>query len=299
MKTTSLFKTLGLTALLALGVAGSAVAQDAAKPAEATSAAPAKELPDEPEMPVRQSWTFAGPFGKFDEAQLQRGFMVYKTVCANCHSMKYLSFSELASPGGPGFTEGQVKALAATYQVGDINTETGDAIQRPGLPSDHFPWNFPNEQAARAALHGALPPDMSRLEKARGYSRGFPQFVLDMLPYPMYQEHGADYIYGVLTHYDKTPDGIEIPDGQYYNPNVPGRKFAMPPPLSDGLVPYTDGSPQTVDQYARDVTAFLAWTADPHLTERHEMGLKVIVFLLIFAVLMYYTKKKVWSDVEH
>lgn len=247
-------------------------------------------------LPERQSWTFAGPFGKFDQAQLQRGFHVYRQVCAACHSMNLVTFRSLAEPGGPAFSAAQVKALAAEYKVKDGPNDSGDMFERPGRPSDFIPPNFANEQAARAALNGAYPPDMSVLAKARSYSRGFPLFLIDALI--QYQEHGPDYIFGILTGYENPPAGTTVPVGQYYNRVMPGHRIAMAPPLSDDLVQYTDGSPKTVNQYARDVTAFLMWAAEPKLEERKRTGLRVMLFLIILGGLVYATKKRVWARVH-
>jgi len=238
--------------------------------------------------PPRQSWSFWGPFGKFDQAQLQRGFKVYKDVCANCHALSGIAFRNLADPGGPGFSAGQVKELAATYQIKDGPNDSGDMFERPGRPSDHFPPPFPNEQAARASL-GAYPPNMSVLAKARGFPRGFPNFLLDALV--QYQEKGPDYIYALLTGYTKADD-------PNYNVAFPGHKIGMPKPLSDGLVEYTDGSPQTVDQYARDISAFLMWAAEPKLEERKAVGFRVIIFLIVFATLLFFVKKRIWAKVH-
>jgi cytochrome c1 len=238
--------------------------------------------------PPRQEWTFNGFFGRYDQAQLQRGFQVYREVCSNCHSLKLIAFRNLADPGGPSFSEAQVKALAAKYQIKDGPNDAGDMFERPGRPSDYFPWNFPNEQAARAAL-GAVPPDMSLLAKARSYERGFPQFLID--PIIQYQEQGPDYIDAILNGYtnDKDPN---------WNKYMPGHKIAMPNPLSDGAVEYEDGSPKTVQQYAKDISAFLMWAAEPKLEERKRVGFNVLIFLLIYALLLFAVKKKIWSRPE-
>jgi len=239
-------------------------------------------------VPPRQQWSFSGPFGKYDRAQLQRGFQVFREVCANCHSAKFLAFRNLADPGGPHFSEAQVKALAATYKVKDGPNDAGEMFERPGRPSDYFPWAFANSQAAVSAL-GALPPDMSVLAKARTYQRGFPLFLLD--PIIQYQEHGADYIYALL-------NGYTHPDDPSWNEFMPGHKIAMPKPLSDGLVAYTDGAPQTAEQYAKDVTAYLMWMAEPKLEDRKKYGFRVIAFLIVFAGMLYFVKRRVWSDVH-
>ena len=253
----------------------------------------------EEEKPERQEWSFAGVFGRFDQAQLRRGFKVYKEVCSTCHSIKMLAFRNLGQPGGPEFSEKEVADLAASYKIKDGPNDSGEFFDRAGRPSDRFPAPFANEQAARAAMSGAYPPDMSVLVKARGYHRGFPGFLLDGLPGFSYQEHGADYIVSLLKGYKEAPSDFKVPDGQYYNVYMIGRRIGMPPPLSDGAVTYDDGAPQTVDQYARDVTAFMAWVAEPSLESRKKTGLGVISFLIVFAGLLYFTKRKIWSDVAH
>jgi ubiquinol-cytochrome c reductase cytochrome b/c1 subunit len=251
-------------------------------------------------IPPGMSWSFSGPIGKFDRAQLQRGFKVAKEVCANCHAMSLLRIRNLSQPGGPEFTPGQVTALAATYQVTDGPNEQGEMFQRPGRPADAFPAPFPNEQAARAANGGAYPVDLSVIAKARTYERGFPTFIFDI--FTQYQEQGPDYLHALLTGYqDPPPQGVTLLPGQYYNTYMPGHLISMPKPLSDGQVEYPKGPdgkppvPETVDQYAKDVAAFLVWAAEPHLEARKRMGLQVMLFLIIFGGLLYYTKKKVWA----
>lgn len=251
-------------------------------------------------IPPPQSWSFSGPFGTFDRAQLQRGFKVVKEVCANCHSMSLMRIRNLSQPGGPEFTPGQVSALAATYTVKDGPNETGDMFERPGRPADAFPAPFPNEQAARAANGGAYPPDLSVLAKARTYERGFPRFIFDI--FTQYQEQGPDYIHALLGGYkDPPPEGVTLQPGQYYNTYMPGHLIAMPMPIQDGQVEYPKGpdgkpsAPETIDQYGKDVAAFMMWMAEPHLEARKRTGLQVMVFLALFAGLLYYTKKKVWA----
>ncbi len=244
--------------------------------------------------PPAMNWSFAGPFGKYDEGQLQRGFKIYKEVCSSCHSMELLSIGSLAEPGGPGFSEAQVAALAATYKISDLD-DKGQPIERAGRPADHFPSPFPNAAAA-AAANGVAPPDMSTLAKARGYQRGFPQFVFDV--FTQYQEAGPDYIHAILTGYKDPPKGFELPSGGHYNEYFPGHNIAMPPPLTDGQVTYDDGAPQTLAQYSKDVSAFLMWAAEPKLVQRKRTGFQVIIFLIVLAGLMYFTKKKVWHNVE-
>jgi ubiquinol-cytochrome c reductase cytochrome c1 subunit len=248
------------------------------------------------EKPPLLSWSFAGPFGHFDPAQLQRGLKVYREVCAACHGLRYVAFRNLAEEGGPMFTPAQVAVIASEYQVTDGPNDAGEMFQRPGRPADRFPSPFPNEQAARAANGGAYPPDLSLIAKARGFERGFPWFVLDA--FTQKQELGPDYLHALLTGYVEPPAGTPpgLP-GLHYNKYFPGHWIAMPKPISDGQVEYTDGTPATVDQYATDLGAFFMWTAEPHLTARKRMGFMVMIFLGVFAVLMYLTKKKVWSTV--
>jgi cytochrome c1 len=253
-------------------------------------------------LPPKNEWTFAGPFGTFDKTQLQRGFKVYREVCSGCHSMGLVSFRNLAQPGGPGFTEGQVKALAASYKVKDGPNDAGEMFERDGRPADRWPSPFPNKQAAAAANGGAIPPDFSVIAKARSYSRGFPLFLVDM--FTQYQEHGVDYITALLLGYSDDTHGVEVPAGKYYNTYYPGNVIAMPKPLNDGQVEYPKGAdgrpqaPETVAQYSKDVSAFLMWAAEPTLEQRKETGFRVILFLIVLAGLFYFTKNKIWSRVE-
>jgi cytochrome c1 len=280
MKTQHRIVALGLTLVLA----GSLVAL----------AAPARA--EEQVAPARLKWSFAGPFGKYDQAQLQRGFKIYREVCANCHSLQMLSFRNLADPGGPGFSEAQAEAVASEYKIKDLDDQ-GNSVDRAGRPADTFPPPFANELTAKAANGGTAPPDMSVLAKARTYSRGFPWFVFDM--FTQYQEHGPDYIAALLKGYkDSAPQGFTLPAGAHYNEYFPGHAIAMPPPLQNDQVTYDDGSPATIEQYSKDVTAFLVWAAEPHLVARKRIGFQVMIFLIVLAGLMYFTKKKVWSAVH-
>jgi ubiquinol-cytochrome c reductase cytochrome b/c1 subunit len=251
----------------------------------------------EPAAPPRQHWSFHGPFGTYDQAQLQRGFKVYKEVCSNCHSLKLIAFRNLADPGGTGFSEAQAATIAAGYQITDGPNDKGEMFQRPGRVADTFPPPYANDNAARAALGGALPPDMSVLAKARGYEWGFPWFILDA--FTQYQEGGPDYIHALMTGYTDPPKGATLAPGTQYNKYFLGHAIGMPKPLSDGQVEYTDGTPATVDQYGRDISAFLMWAAEPTLDARHRLGFQVMLFLVVFAGLLYFTKKKVWHDVVH
>jgi ubiquinol-cytochrome c reductase cytochrome b/c1 subunit len=267
-----------------------------AAPLIALGACAASAQEAESPQPPAQTWSFAGPFGKFDRAQLQRGFKIYREVCSTCHSLKLLAFRNLADPGGPAFTEAQAAAIAAEFKVKDGPNDQGEMFERPGRIGDHFPPPFPNDQAARAALGGALPPDMSVLAKARGVERGFPWFLLDI--FTQYQEGGPDYIHAIINGYEDAPKGFKLPPGTQYNKYFPGHAIGMPKPLSDGQVEYTDGTPATLDQYGRDVAAFLMWAAEPTMEQRKRVGFQVMIFLIVFAGLLYFTKKKVWHAVE-
>jgi len=263
----------------------------------AAPAAQASEGGGHDGRPERLSWSFAGPFGSYDTAQLQRGFKVFKEVCTSCHSANFLHFRNLAQPGGPSFTEAQAKQVAGEYQITDGPNDAGDMFQRPGRLSDPWPAPFPNDQAARASNGGALPPDLSVIAKARSYHVGFPGFITDA--FIQYQEHGVDYIHALLIGYADPPEGVHVQTGLHYNKYFPGNQIAMPKPLSDGQVEYTDGTPQTVDQYASDVAAYLMWVAEPHLDARKRIGFQVVIFLIVLGGLLYFTKKKVWKDVAH
>ncbi|SFK69260.1 cytochrome c1 [Methylorubrum salsuginis] len=252
--------------------------------------------------PPREKWSFAGMFGRFDQAQLQRGFQVYKEVCANCHSMKLVAFRNLSEEGGPGFSAAQVKALAETYSVKELD-DSGSEKERPARPADRFPPPFPNDKAAAAANGGKAPPDFSVLAKARTYERGFPWFVFDALPFTGYSEQGVDYIHALLNGYEDPPKGFEMPGSGYYNKYYPGHVIAMPNPLSEGQITYPKDDkgqpvvPETVEQYSHDVAAFMAWAAEPHMMARKALGLRVILFLIVLAGLLYYVKKQVWKKV--
>ena len=262
-----------------LGLAGSAFAAD--------------EQSHETPPPPRQKWSFSGPFGHYDKGQLQRGFKVYKEVCAVCHGLKYVAFRNLDALG---YSEGQIKAIASEYKIPDGPNDQGEMFERAGRPADYFPTPWPNENAARARYNG-VPPDFSVLAKARGYERGFPWFIFDM--FIQFQEHGVDYIHALMVGYkEKPPAGVTLPAGSFYNEYFPGHAIAMPPPLSDKRVDYTDGSPTTVDQYSKDVSAFMMWAAEPHLEARKRIGFQVMIFLLVLAGLAYFTKKKVWASLH-
>ncbi|WP_404422303.1 cytochrome c1 [Thalassospira australica] len=236
----------------------------------------AKAAGDAP-VPPSQDWSWNGLFGTYDRAQLQRGFQVYKDVCASCHSLRFIAFRNLQ---GIGFNEDQIKAIAADYEIEDGPNDDGDMFSRPGKPSDYFPSPFANEQAAAASNGGAIPPDLSLMTKAR--------------------VAGPDYVFGLLTGYeDEAPEGFDLSEGKSYNHYFPGHQISMAPPLYDEAVEYTDGTPMTVEQHARDVVAFLNWTAQPELEARKSMGLKVILFLIVLTAMLYAVKRKIWRDIEH
>ena len=233
-----------------------------------------------------------GPLGKFDRQQLQRGFQVYKEVCSACHSLKFVAFRDLT---GLGYSEGQVKAIAASFDtIPSINPDTGEPATRKGVPADHFPLPFANDIAARAANNNAIPPDLSYMTRAR--------------------EGGANYVYSLLTGYRdqagfKNEKGQELlkefpdaktPNGLHFNPYFANLNVAMPPPLkSEGQVQYADGTKPTVDNMARDVAAFLVWTADPNLETRHQAGFAALIFLLIASGLAFGAYKNIWRDIKH
>ncbi len=278
----------------------------------------------EAEKLEHQHWHFAGPLGTFDQNALQRGYQVYETVCSSCHGLELLSFRNLGQKGGPfylascpaGIGESVdcsnpndnpvVKAIAANYkfQITDGPDDTGDMFQRPALPSDNFPNPFANDTIARLANNNALPPDLSLMAKAR--------------------HGGPDYIYSLLVGYRDTPSTVEIAPGQYYNPyfhgdmsqalkpeyldeeghpregiEVPlGGVLAMAPPLQDGIIEYADGSPQTVEQYAKDVSEFLMWAAEPKMEARKSLGIMTLIYLVILAFLLYWSNRKIWSNLK-
>ena len=227
---------------------------------------------------LKIDWSFKGVTGKFDRASLQRGYQVYTEVCASCHSMNLVSYRNLGEPGGPEFSVEQVKAIAANFEVEDGPNSDGEMFTRPGRPSDKFVSPYPNVQAATAANGGAYPPDMSVLVKAR--------------------KGGSDYIYSVLMGYEDPPAGFELEDGVYYNKYMDGQKIKMSNPLSEGIVTYADGTQTSQAQMAKDVTTFLTWTAEPHLETRHKMGVKVIIFLTIFSLLVYLSMRRIWSRID-
>jgi cytochrome c1 len=238
-------------------------------------------------LPVKkEAFSFEGPFGTYDRGALQRGFQVYKEVCSACHVLQHVAFHNLDEAGGPGFSEAQAKALAAGFKIpaepndkGETTNDSGERLTRPGILADYFPNPFPNENAARAANNGALPPDLSMIVKAR--------------------EGGPNYVYSILTGFHQTPPhGFTVTKDKYYNPYFEGWNIGMPPPLQDNSVTYSDGTKATVEQEAHDVVTFLAWASEPKMEERKQMGFSVIIFLLVFAGVLFAAKKKLWADVH-
>ncbi|KAA2214261.1 cytochrome c1 [Teichococcus oryzae] len=221
-------------------------------------------------------FSFDGPFGTFDRGELQRGFQVYKEVCAACHSMHLLSYRNLRDIG---LSEAEVTAIAASYQIPDGPNDNGEMFERPGRPSDRFRRPFANDAAARAANNGALPPDLSVIVKAR--------------------QGGADYIKALLTGYEDPPEGVTLMEGMYYNKYFAGHQIAMAPPLTgDGQVQWGDGTAATVDRMAHDLTAFLAWASEPESETRRAMGVRIILFLVVLGGLTYAVKRKIWARVH-
>ena len=229
---------------------------------------------DETPLP-RQQWSFDGVFGTYDRASAQRGFQVYKEICSVCHPVKHLHFRDLMDIG---YSEDELKAIATGYQVTDGPNDEGQMFQRPGRPSDPIPGPFPNDQAARAANNGALPPDQSLIVKARA--------------------GGPDYVYGILTGYKEAPASFKMLEGMNYNEFFPGHQIAMPTPLSDNAVTFADGTPATVPQMAHDVVTFLTWAAEPRLEDRHRAGFKVTLFLVVAAGVFYAAKRKIWAAIH-
>jgi ubiquinol-cytochrome c reductase cytochrome c1 subunit len=247
------------------------------------------------------TWSFEGPFGKFDIEQLQRGYKVYHDVCSSCHSMNDLHYYNLGEPGGPFYKEGvkptdnpYIKAIAGDFKVPDIDSDTGDVIQRTATPADRFKAPFANEAAARASNGGALPPDLSLIIKAR--------------------DGGPQYVYSILTGYQDAPVGLIVPPGKSYDPYMAGDVssywhghgpvpkggfIAMPFQLTPDRVTFDDGMKATTDEEAKDVVAFLAWASDPHQVERKQIGFSVLIYLFLIGLVIYASYRKLWRKVGH
>ena len=227
---------------------------------------------------LKVKWSFKGLTGKFDRASLQRGYQVYKEVCSSCHSMQYLSYRNLGEPGGPEFSEAEVKAIAASIEIEDGPDAQGEMFTRPGRPSDKFKSPYPNVNASIAANGGAYPPDMSVLVKAR--------------------PGGSNYIYSVLMGYEDPPAEMILDDGVYYNKYMIGNKIKMSSPLSEDIVEYTDGTQASIENMAKDVTTFLSWAAEPELETRHKTGVKVMIYLILLSILVFLSMKRIWSRID-
>ena len=248
------------------------MAAEAAPVASSAEAAPPKQV----------AWSFDGPFGVYDRAALQRGFQIYREVCSACHALSHVAFRNLGDPGGPEFSLDEVKAIAAGFKVpagpneqGQTVDASGMPLTRPGAAADYFPPPFPNEQAARAANNGALPPDLSLIVKARAGHQ--------------------NYVYSILTGFGQTPPpGATIARGLYYNPYFPRRQIAMPPPLTNGSVSFADGTPNTIDQEAHDIATFLTWASEPKMDERKQTGFTAMLYLIGFAVLLFLSYRRIW-----
>ena len=225
--------------------------------------------------PVEMEWEFDGPFGQFDMAATQRGWQVFKTVCSNCHALKYFHFRNLADLG---YEDDMIKAWAAEYEVAGEPDDAGDLTMRKARPEDVFPAPFANENAARASNGGALPPDLSLMVKAR--------------------HDGANYIYSLMMGYEDAPADHEIPAGKHYNPYFKGGAISMAAPLSDGVVDYEDGTEATQEQMAKDVVNFLTYVAEPKLVARNHMGLKVILYLGILTIILFFSMKAIWKPIK-
>jgi ubiquinol-cytochrome c reductase cytochrome c1 subunit len=226
-----------------------------------------------------EHWSFDGYTGKFDQAQLRRGLQVYRDVCSGCHSLNFVAFRNLSDKGGPALPEEMMKEIAAEYEYNKINDE-GDEVMRPGAPPDYFPSPYANLVAAEVSNNGAIPPDLSLIAKGR--------------------HDGANYLFSLLTSYEgEVPHDVEVGEGLSYNPIFPGRQLAMAQPLYGDDVEYADGTEATLEQEARDITAFLMWAAEPRLEERKSGGRKALIFLIILTALTFVCYRLVWSDVDH
>ena len=224
---------------------------------------------------IKRDWSFSGPFGTFDKAAMQRGFQVYREVCAGCHSMKYIAFRNFADLG---YNDDEIKAIAAEYEVADGPDDEGEMFMRPGIPADRMPSPYPNDNAARAGNGGALPPDLSLIAKARA--------------------NGPDYLYSLLVGYKDAPSGMAVPDGMYFNNAYSGNLIAMPQPLYGDDVTFADGADASIEAMSADLTQFLMWAAEPKLEVRKRIGVAVVFFLSIFVILSILAKRRVWADVH-
>ena len=227
---------------------------------------------------LQTNWSFKGIFGKFDRGELRRGYQVYSEVCSGCHSMSQLSYRNLYEKGGPEFSKDIAKGIAASHDINDGPNADGEMFTRPGRLSDKFAKPYPNAEAAKASNGGAYPPDMSVLAKAR--------------------KGGAEYIYSLLQGYEDPPENYQLDDGVYFNKYMEGQQIKMPNVLSEDIVEYSDGTKATVEQMSKDISVFLAWAAEPSLEARHKMGYKVILYLFILTLLVYFSMNRLWSRIE-
>lgn len=239
--------------------------------AAGSGTARAAEAPASPD----HEWSFEGLFGTYDRAALRRGLMVYRQVCQACHALEQIAFRHL---GGVGYSPAEIEAIAAEYEVEDGPDDFGEMYLRTAVPSDYFPSPFPNDQAARAANGGALPPDLSVITKAR--------------------PDGNNYLRALLVGFTEPPADTNLMPGMYYNEYFPGHQIAMAPPLFEDGVAYPDGTQASVEQMAEDVTMFLSWAAEPELEERKRLGIKVLLFLVVLTGLLYAVKRQIWADLH-
>ena len=226
--------------------------------------------------PKQLEWPFDGPFGVVDRQAAQRGFQVYREVCAACHSLNGVAYRNLTEIG---FSADEVKQIASEYMITDGPNDRGEMFERPGLPSDIFKAPYANDEEAKASNGGSLPPDLSLMVKAR--------------------VDGANYLHSLLTGYQDPPEGFHLMDGLYYNPYFPGGQLSMPAPLiSEGQVSYMDGTRESVEQMSQDLVVFLQWASEPEMEHRKSMGVKIIIYLSIFILLFYIANNRVWSRIK-
>jgi len=222
--------------------------------------------------PPAMPWSHNGMLSSLDHASIRRGYEVYKQVCAACHSMKYLRYRELVNVI---FTEDEAKAEAEEAMIEDGPNEDGEMFERPGKLSDAFPSPYKNEQLARLANNGALPPDLSYIVLAR--------------------HGGEDYIFSLLTGYSDPPAGVKLMEGQHFNAYFPGGAIGMAQALYNEIIEYSDGTPATQSQLAKDVATFLKWAGEPEHDKRKLYGLRALIIFSIFLAVSYYKKRQVWS----
>ena len=223
----------------------------------------------------KHNWSFKGLTGTFDKSAVQRGFKVYREVCAGCHSMSLLYYRDLIDIG---FSDEEVKAIAAEYTVIDGPNEEGELFERPAKPSDRFVSPFSNEQEARVSNNGSYPPDLSVITKAK--------------------KHGPDYIFNLLLGYMDPPVDFELGEGMYYNQWKEGHQISMAQPLDEGYVDYDDGTENTLPQLAEDITTFLVWSAEPELEERKKLGIKVLLFFIVLGSIVFIVKNRLWREIH-